>query len=117
MSFFYLAIAFSLNAAANVLLKLGAQKGLVTSSAGTALVAANWQFILAFALFAANVIFYFLALRALPISIAYPTMVVMSFILINAYALTVLGERINATQLVGYGLVVLGLVLIVSFVR
>ena len=117
MSFFYLAIAFSLNAAANVLLKLGSQKGIVTDAPLVSLLSANWQFALGLSLFAANVIFYFLALRALPISIAYPVMVVMSFILINAYALTVLGKRINATQLVGYGLVVLGLVLIVSFVR
>lgn len=117
MGFFYIAIAFSLNAFANVLLKVGAQKGLVTGVAPTALVAANWQVLLGLVLFAGNVVFYFLALRTLPISVAYPVMVVASFILINVYALTALGERLNTTQLLGYGLVVFGLILIVGFMK
>ena|SRR3990167_4456877 len=115
MAYVLLASAFVLNAAANILLKIGSREGLDLSSySPIALIFGNWQFVLGLALFAANVVFYFLALRALPLSVAYPIMVVMSFIIINAYAYAALGEAITLLQVVGYALVVIGLILIVS---
>ena len=116
MAYFYLACAFALNAVANIFLKVGAGQGFNLSSySPLALIISNWQFLLGLFLFAVNVVFYFLALRTLPISVAYPTMVVMSFLIINAYALFVLGEHVVPLQILGYVLIVAGLFLVVRF--
>ncbi len=116
MPFLYLLLAFTLNGAANVLLKISANRGLDLSVwSPFTLISKNYLFLLGLVIFAANVIFYFLALRSIPISIAYPVMVVMSFLIINAYAVWGLGEVITAGQIAGYLLLVLGLVMIFYF--
>ena len=43
--------------------------------------------------FSINVIFYFLALRSIPLSVAYPLMTIFSFLLINGYAIFGLKEN------------------------
>jgi multidrug transporter EmrE-like cation transporter len=101
LTWFYLAAAFSLNAIANILLKIGASGGrYLPVVAG--LVA-----------FAANAWFYYLALRFLPLSVAYPVMVVMSFVIINTYAYYRLHESITGAQWLGYLLILTGLSLVV----
>lgn len=116
MPIIYLLLAFTLNGVANIILKVSANRGLDLSVWNPAtLVAKNYLFLLGLAIFAANVIFYFLALRSIPISVAYPVMVVMSFLLINAYAVWGLGEVITPGQVVGYFLLVLGLIMIFYF--
>jgi len=117
MPYVFLACAFVLNAAANVLLKIGSQKGITTNVPLTMLFVSNWQILLGIALFAANVLFYFAALRTFPLSLAYPIMVTMSFVLINGYALLFLDEQLQIVQLVGYALLIVGLTLIVGFGR
>lgn len=115
MAYLYLAAAFSLNAIANILLKLGARNGIdISSLSPISLALSNWQLILGVIIFAANVILYFLALRELPLSIAYPIMVVMGFIIVNGYAFFLLGESITSLQIFGYFVIVAGLVLVVS---
>lgn len=113
MPYLFLSLAFTLNAVANILLKIGASRGLSLVGSPLSLVSQNWQLLLGLALFAANVIFYILALRSLPISVAYPVMVLMGFILINGYALTMLQESLAPLQLLGYGLMIIGLLLVV----
>lgn len=116
MSFFYLILAFVLNGLANVFLKFSALQGVDLSSYNPiTLVAKNYLLFLGLLLFASNVVFYFLSLRDMPVSIAYPVMVVMSFLIINFYAITVIGEHISAGQIVGYILLILGLVMIFYF--
>jgi multidrug transporter EmrE-like cation transporter len=114
MAYFYLAAAFTLNAAANVLLKLGAARGLSSTGSLSVLLSGNWQLLAGLVLFAVNVLFYFLALRALPLSLAYPIMVAMSFLLINGYALVGLRETISPIQILGYLLIIAGLTLVVA---
>lgn len=115
MSYLFLILAFSFNALANILLKVGSRSGFVLEPATpAALLMNNWLFIAGCGVFAVNVLFYFLALRSFPISVAYPVMVVMSFIIINGYALTMLGETITMLQLVGYALIIVGLLLVVA---
>lgn len=113
MAYVYLASAFLLNALGNIFLKLGAGKGMVFTGNPAFFLANNWLFVAGLLFFGLNAVFYFLALRSLPISTAYPIMVVMSFILINSYALTVLGEHLAPLQVAGYALLVLGLLLII----
>lgn len=114
MAYLYLTLAFTLNSIANILLKLGAIQGLSLSGGLIAIVQANWQFLLGLFIFATNVIFYFLALRALPLSVAYPVMVVMGFLIVNSYALLALHEPITTGQYIGYFLIVIGLTLVVA---
>ncbi|TSC64365.1 MAG: hypothetical protein G01um101491_306 [Parcubacteria group bacterium Gr01-1014_91] len=114
MAYLYLVLAFSLNSVANILLKLGAIRGLSLSGGPLAIIEANWQSLLGLSIFALNIIFYFLALRALPLSVAYPVMVVMGFLIVNSYALFALNEPITAGQYVGYILIVIGLTLVVA---
>lgn len=116
MAYLYLTLAFTLNSIANILLKIGAGRGLSFSlSDGVlGLIEANWQFLLGLCIFAMNVIFYFLALRALPLSVAYPVMVVMGFLIVNSYALLALHEPITTGQYIGYFFIVIGLTLVVA---
>lgn len=114
VAYIFLALAFTLNAVANVLLKLGAGRGLTLSGGAAALIAQNWQFLVGLVLFASNVVFYFFALRALPLSVAYPVMVAMGFLIVNSYAYLALHEPVTLLQAAGYLLIVIGLTLVVA---
>ncbi len=114
MAYFFLSAAFILNAAANILLKIGATRGLSMSGSLLTLVTSNWQALLGLTLFASNVLFYFLALRALPLSVAYPVMVAMSFFLINGFALLFLHEQSSFLQIAGYVCILMGIILVVA---
>ena len=115
MPIFYLTLAFILNATANILLKLGAKKGLALHGISLATITDNYLFILGIILFGMNAIFYFLALSTLSLSIAYPIMVGMSLIIINIFAIINLHEQITIPQIFGYVLLIVGTVIIFSF--
>jgi len=116
MPYLYLTIAFVLNAAANIILKISSRHGfLLQGLKGLEVIAKNSLFIGGILLFGINAIFYYLALRSVPLSTAYPVMVVMSFLIINSYAYLGLGEKINLLQIIGYVLIVIGLVFVVYF--
>ena len=116
MAYLYLFFAFALNASGNIFLKLGAGRGFDFSNwSPLALLVDNWQFVLGIFFFALNVVFYFLSLRMLSISVAYPIMIVMSFIIINSFAFFILGERVVPLQIFGYALIITGLFLVVRF--
>jgi len=115
MSYVYLILAFSLNALANIMLKLGAKSGFDFSTLNPLKVLINNSyFIVGCFFFAINSVFYFLALKNLPLSVGYPIMVIMSFVLINLYALFILKETFTPYQVLGYGFLIIGLWLIVS---
>ena len=115
MNLIFLALAFTFNAAANVLLKIGAQHGFQTHGNLLEMLRGNSASIAGLLLFALNVVFYFLALRSVPLSVAYPIMTIMSFIIINSVAYFYLNENINSGQLAGYGFLVVGLFCIFYF--
>lgn len=106
MAYIYLVLAFTLNATANILLKSGSEVGLKFT---------NYYLVGGIALFAINIIFYFLALKNLALSTAYPIMIVMSFLIINAYAYFGFSEKINIFQILGYILIILGLITVIKF--
>ncbi|MBT5015946.1 hypothetical protein HN748_00050 [Candidatus Peregrinibacteria bacterium] len=113
-----LTIAFTLNAIANILLKIGAQAGVQHKGLNLfEIITHNYLPILGLICFAANVVFYFLALRSVPLSTAYPTMVIMSFLIINSFAYFFLHENINNWQLLGYAFIVAGLILVFYFTK
>jgi multidrug transporter EmrE-like cation transporter len=116
MSLVYLTVAFTLNAIANILLKVGAKGGVQYKDLNILeIITHNYLPILGLICFAANVVFYFLALRNVPLSTAYLTMVIMSFLIINSFSYFYLHENINGPQLLGYGFIIAGLVLVFYF--
>lgn len=115
MPFIYLIAAFILNAIATILFKVEAGRGIDLSGGLYAILSHNYLIILGFVLFAMNAIFYILALRTLPLAIAYPIMTVMSLIIVTAASVILFSEHINAVQIVGYMLLVIAIILIFYF--
>jgi multidrug transporter EmrE-like cation transporter len=118
-----LAIALTLNAAANLLMKAGmkpiAQAGGVLKDGvwvAVRTVATTAPLVIGLACFALNAAFYMYALqsRKLPISIAYPIMVGGGYALIavTAHWHPALGESLNWGQKLGVALVLLGVFVI-----
>ena len=113
MSYLYLAIAFSLNAGANILLKLAATSGFSFGS----LLAGQWNkghllALIAAILFAGNLGAYLIALENVPLSVGYPIMIGMTFVITTAAAIY-LGESITPIRALGLALVMLGIVVVV----
>ena len=113
MAYLYLALAFTLNSSL-ISFSSSVQSACSFSGGLFAIIQANWQVLLGLTIFATNIIFYFLALRALPLSVAYPVMVVMGFLIVNSYALIMLHEPITVGQYIGYVLIIVGLTLVVA---
>lgn len=120
-----LASALVLNAAANLLMKIGMKsvqeaggvlKNGVVGAVKTVL--STPTLLVGLTCFALNAAFYMYALqsKSLKISIAYPIMVGGGFALIAmvAYLHPDLKERLSPGQMLGVGLVLLGIVLIAS---
>ena len=107
----YLAIALIFNAGANILLKIAAMgrsesiRDLITNPYAVAGVF----------IFASNVYFYIQALRVLPISLVYPVMTAASFIIINAYGFFMLKEPLTYINIIGYILIIGGILLVTNF--
>src|SRR4029453_6039183 len=100
-SWVWLSVALTLNAAANVLLKIGAvtEKPVAEGSAAVTRAASflNAVTLVAIFLFGLNILFYRKALSGLSLSTAYPVMLSGSLLLasVAAVVLPVLGERIT----------------------
>lgn len=105
MGWIFLVCAFVLNSAGGFLLKLAAaREGFLSVT-----------FIAGITCFAINVLFYFAALRMLPLSVAAPIMVSMTLIIVATLSLIFLGETLTTVQYVGYACVILGVVLVSAF--
>ncbi len=112
-------LALTLNAVANLMMKVGARRlgpqGL-EFRAGVWPVAAdlagNWVLVLGLALFAANVVFYLYALSGIHISAAYPIMFGGGFTIIAIVAWAGLGEHMSAGQWAGVALILAGVILV-----
>lgn len=122
---FALAMALCLNAAANLLMKMGMkvvqesggimQNGLV---AATKTVLSSSALVCGLICFGVNAVFYMYALQspALKISIAYPIMVGGGFAIIAIIARyhPALSERLTSGQMIGVGLILVGIVLVAA---
>jgi multidrug transporter EmrE-like cation transporter len=116
MSILYLIIAFVLNSAGSVMFKVAANRGgFILQGSFFSILSQNYPFILGCFLFAANAVFFVLALRTLPLSIANPVMLIMSFIIVATVSVLLLHERINSLQIIGYALLIFGVVIIFYF--
>ena len=115
MSIIYLIIAFILNSAGSVTFKLAADHGVVMRGSLWSIISQNYLILVGCFLFALNAIFFFFALRTLPLSIANPVMLVMSFIIVASVSVLFLDEKIDALQLIVYALLILCVVVIFYF--
>jgi multidrug transporter EmrE-like cation transporter len=114
MEYLLLTAALTLNALANLLLKLGAMR-LSDRGGGPGLllrVATNPYLLLGVALFALNVVFYAAALTRLNLSVAYPVMVAGGIVLVVLASVVWLREPVSSIQFLGLALLVLGIVLV-----
>ena len=110
-AYFFLAVALILNAAANLLIKYSAMRHPGVPGAG----AAAWQtyltipFAAGLVCFGLNLLAYTQALRKLPISLAYPLMVSLGYLIILAFSWFLFGERLAPVRYAGAGLMLAGL--------
>jgi multidrug transporter EmrE-like cation transporter len=114
MAAIYLIIAFIFNAVASIFLKLQSLHKLeLDPHAGLKLISHNIYFLTAVAFFGLNIIFYTLSLSRISLSVANIVMVVMSFIIVSTFSVLYFKEQVTLLQYVGYGLMIVGLVLVV----
>ncbi len=117
-----LVVALALNATANLLIKFGMRAidlelggaGMLDGGLGglVRLLVRHWAVLLGLVCFASNVVFYAYALQKVPISVAYPVMVITGFAIIVLVAGNVLHERLTAAQWVGVGAILVGVTLV-----
>lgn len=108
-----LVIAFICNSFANVLLKIWAEDWIVLTKNIFKLINGNKFLIWWALLFAMNLIVYVLALKTIPISVAYPIMIGMSLTIITTIWFFFLHEHISYVHIIAYILVFLWIFLLV----
>ncbi len=114
-----LALAFALvaNAGANVLIRLGMRDLVLTPSQPLHLLRAillNGKVMTGILLFAINVLAYAFALSRIRLSVAYPVMTSLGFLIVLTLSFFLIGEKITGIQLVGTALILAGVVLVAS---
>ena len=113
MGYLFLALALTLNATANVLLRLGAARiGGLDGADLIGRVLTNYHLLAGLALFALNVVFYVAALTRLNLSVAYPIMMAGGVVIVVAVSVLFLRETVAAREMLGLLLLLLGIVLV-----
>lgn len=74
---------------------------------------ANVWILLGLALYFAGTVFWILALSAVPLTVLYP-FAALTYVLVNLFAVTLLGESLTPKGMAGTALVLLGLFLVAS---
>ena len=123
MQYIFLVTALVLNASANILIKIGAERAEAANLGSMPLIAqgltlaSNWQLIVGLILFASNVGFYALALKDINLSIAYPIMTSGGFLIISLFSVFFLREHLTPIQIGGIAMIALGIAMLASGLR
>jgi multidrug transporter EmrE-like cation transporter len=113
MAYVALVLALILNAAANILLKIGAMRlGDLQAPGLIGRLASDYYLLAGLLLFALNVVFYLAALVRLNLSVAYPIMVAGGMVIVVLVSVFILREVVTPLQALGLALLVLGIVLV-----
>lgn len=113
MGYLFLALALTLNASANILLKIGAARlGGLEGPNLIGRVASNYHLFAGLTLFALNVVFYVAALTRLNLSVAYPIMMAGGVVIVVSTPILFLQEAVTTRQMLGLSLLILGIVLV-----
>ena len=114
MAYIFLVVAFTLNATANILLKVAASRGF---SFGDVLrghfTQAHAIAALAAVLFAGNLAAYIVALERIPLSVSYPIMIGMTFVAITIASI-LMGEHLTPLGIIGLVVIFCGVLLVVN---
>ncbi len=116
MAYIYLIISFTLNGIANLMLRYSAlnEPEIRMRDIGFQFITDHRWLIAGLSIFAGNVIFYMLALRHLPVSVAYSVMVAMSLLIVATGANFLFKEAVTGTQIVGYVLLIIAIYLLTA---
>ncbi len=108
--YLFLVTALVLNAAANLLVKYAAIRHPGAAPLQTYL---TIPFLAGLVCFGLNLLSYTQALKKLPISLAYPLMVSVGYLIILVVSWSLFGERLTPARYAGAGLMIVGLWLLV----
>ncbi|MCB1173223.1 MAG: hypothetical protein KDK39_06650 [Leptospiraceae bacterium] len=126
VGYIFLIVALSLNAGANILMKLGSSQLETANQALGAdatlfdklwLYATNPFLVIGIIMFGLNVLFYIEALKKLDLSIAYPIMMSGGVLIITLFSLFYLKEKLVLMQLLGISLIACGIILLTSYAK
>ncbi len=115
MTGIYLLLALVANAVANILMKLGAPQfadGLKKLNTDPMVFFGNWHFFVGLICFGTALLFYNLVLSKMQLSVAYPIMTTMGFVIVVSYSIYALDETLLWWQWLGLGMVLVGVVLL-----
>jgi multidrug transporter EmrE-like cation transporter len=107
----FLGAALVLNAAANLLVKYAALRhpGAAAGAGGALQTYLSLPFLAGLCCFGLNLMSYTQALKKLPISMAYPLMVSIGYLIILVVSWFLFGERLAPVKFAGAGLMLVGL--------
>lgn len=113
MGYLFLCVALTLNAAANVLMKIGADRlGTPVEAGVIERLLGNGHLLGGLALFGLNLMFYIAALATLNLSVAYPIMMAGGVLIVVTVSILHLGETLTVTQGAGVLFLLAGLMLV-----
>ncbi len=114
-AYVFLGLALTLNALANVLIKYSMSRNVqpILPVHGALAPFLSWSYLLGLFCFAANLACYSMALKTLKISMAYPLMVSLGYLVILIFGWFLFGERLTPIQYAGIGIILVGVWLVV----
>lgn len=113
MGYIFLTVALTLNATANLLMKMGADRLDAGEGAGLLKgILTNYYLVGGVILFGLNIIFYVAALTRLNLSVAYPVMMAGGVLIVVSVSVLYFRESLTLAQMFGILLLIAGLVLI-----
>jgi multidrug transporter EmrE-like cation transporter len=113
MGYLFLTVALTLNATANLLMKMGADRiGPFEGVASLRDIVANRYLLGGVVLFALNIVFYLAALARMNLSVAYPVMMAGGVLIVATASVVYFREPLSFAQVCGIVLVIAGIVLV-----
>ena len=113
MGYVFLTVALTLNATANLLMKMGADRLEAFEGPGMLKgVLTNYFLVGGVVLFGLNIVFYVAALTRMNLSIAYPVMMAGGILIVVSVSVLHFRESLTLAQIVGILLLMAGLVLV-----
>jgi multidrug transporter EmrE-like cation transporter len=113
MGYVFLTVALTLNATANLLMKMGADRIDALGAPGMLRgILTNQYLVGGIVLFGLNIVFYVAALTRMNLSIAYPVMMAGGVLIVVAVSVLYFRESLTLAQVAGILLLMVGLVLV-----
>ena len=115
MTSLYLLMALTANAVANILIKLGSEQyaeGMRLLLTNPRIFFTNWFFFFGVLSFVVALVFYSLVLSRMQLSVAYPIMTSVGFMIVVGFSVLALREQLHWWQWIGILLILVGVVLL-----